>query len=265
MLKMEHIDEGRAFDWGKTSPDYAKYRDVYPEEFYRQIVELGHCTAGQDVLDLGTGTGVLPRNLYAHGARWTGVDLAENQIAEAVRLAAEGNMDIRFFTAQAEHTGLPDHSFDVITACQCFFYFDAARMAQEISRMLREEGHFLELFMAWLPFENEIAAKSEELVLQYNPSWNACGMQRTVYPSAPEWSLELFDYEHILCYDISVPFTRESWNGRIRACRGIGASLSPAEVEAFDREHMELLHNIAPEQFDILHFASLLDFKRKKA
>lgn len=27
------IDGGTPFDWGKTSQDYAKYRDIYPQEF----------------------------------------------------------------------------------------------------------------------------------------------------------------------------------------------------------------------------------------
>ena len=28
------IDGGNAFDWGRTSGDYAKFRDIYPEAFY---------------------------------------------------------------------------------------------------------------------------------------------------------------------------------------------------------------------------------------
>lgn len=63
------IDAGKAFDWGRTSDDYAKYRDIYPEEFYRRIVSRHLCVSGQSVLDLGTGTGVLPRNLYRFGAK----------------------------------------------------------------------------------------------------------------------------------------------------------------------------------------------------
>ena len=30
----ENIDNGKPFDWGKTSESYAKYRDIYPKEFY---------------------------------------------------------------------------------------------------------------------------------------------------------------------------------------------------------------------------------------
>ena len=52
-----YIDDGQTFDWGKTSEDYAKYRDIYPEEFYQYILKLGLCKDGQRVLDIGTGTG----------------------------------------------------------------------------------------------------------------------------------------------------------------------------------------------------------------
>ena len=32
------IDAGKAFDWGRTSKEYAKYRDIYPKEFYQKIM-----------------------------------------------------------------------------------------------------------------------------------------------------------------------------------------------------------------------------------
>ena len=33
-ISISNIDAGQSFDWGKTSEDYAKYMDIYPEEFY---------------------------------------------------------------------------------------------------------------------------------------------------------------------------------------------------------------------------------------
>lgn len=76
MIQKKEIDSGTGFDWGRISGDYAKYRDIYPEEFYQRLLDRGVCTLGQDVLDIGTGTGVIPRNLYSHGARFTGIDIS---------------------------------------------------------------------------------------------------------------------------------------------------------------------------------------------
>ena len=30
MIQKKEIDSGTGFDWGRTSRDYAKYRDIYP-------------------------------------------------------------------------------------------------------------------------------------------------------------------------------------------------------------------------------------------
>ena len=43
MIINKDIDNGKAFDWGRVSEDYAKYRDIYPDEFYKKIIELGLC------------------------------------------------------------------------------------------------------------------------------------------------------------------------------------------------------------------------------
>ena len=79
----KNIDSGKPFDWGKTSSDYAKFRDVYPQKFYQKIIERNLCLTGQSALDIGTGTGVLPRNMYKYGAKWTATDISENQIEQA--------------------------------------------------------------------------------------------------------------------------------------------------------------------------------------
>lgn len=261
--KKEVIDHGKTFDFGNTSRDYARYRDIYPPEFYQRILDLGLCREGQKVLDLGTGTGVLPRNLYRYGAEFTGTDLSENQIKEARRLAEQENMKINFQWMPAEKSDFPDRSFDVITACQCFSYFNHSELAPKISHLLNAGGRFAILYMAWLPFEDVIAGKSEELVLRYNPLWTGCREER--HPIViPESYDRFFVKENEMVFDLSVPFTRESWNGRMKSCRGIGASLTEAEVDRFDREHLSLLKETAPECFEILHYAAITVLRRKE-
>ncbi len=262
MIKLNHVDNGAAFDWGRASEDYAKFRDIYPPEFLSMYTDKGLCLSGQSCLDLGTGTGVIPRNLYKFGATWTGADIAENQIAHAKRLAAENGMNITFIVAPAEETGLPNDTFDVVNATQCFFYFDKAKVLPEIARMLKPRGKFIITSMMWLPHESDIATQSESLVRKYNPVWTGGGFTKIKY-DVPEWSKELFNCNGIYDYDMDITFTRESWHGRILACRGIGAStLSPEENSAFEQEHTAYMQSL-PESFTIPHWAIMLEFELK--
>lgn len=259
-IRNKTIDNGNAFDWGRTSAEYAKYRDIYPKEFYEKLAELSLGIKGQNVLDIGTGTGVIPRNMYHYGAKWTGVDISENQIAHAAQLSKEAEMDINYYVSAAEDIDFPDEQFDVIIACQCFMYFDKDILLPNIHRMLKKDGHFAVLYMAWLPEESEIAKTSENMVLKYNPSWSGAHMTR--YSPDTQWCKDLFEPAHILTYDIPVTFTRNGWHGRVKACRGIGASsLSPEKIAAWEKEHMEYMQTV-PETFDILHYTAILDVKK---
>lgn len=256
----KRIDAGKAFDWGRTSEDYAKYRDIYPKEFYDKIVQRNLCISGQHVLDLGTGTGVLPRNMYRYGAKWIGTDISQNQIEKAK--AMSDGMDIEYYPVSAEKIDFPDNSFDVVTACQCFWYFKHEQIMPELHRILKADGRILILYMAWLPYEDRIAGESEQLVLKYNPDWSGAG--ETIHPIyIPECYDETFELIYHEEYPLQVHFTRESWNGRMKACRGVGASLTEDEIVSWEREHIELLGKIAPDEFDIPHYAAIAELKKK--
>lgn len=260
-IENKNIDSGKAFDWGKTSKDYAKFRDIYPQLFYDKIIDRNLCKEGQKVIDVGTGTGVLPRNLYAYGAKWTGIDISENQIEQA-KLLSKG-LDIEYYSMPIEKLNFPDNSFDVITACQCFWYFNHEIVMPKFFKMLKPEGRILILYMAWLPFEDEIAGASEKLVLKYNPKWS--GAKEKIHPiEIPDCYKESFDIVYHEEYPVKVHFTSESWHGRMKACRGVGASLSKEEVNSWEQEHMKLLSQIAPDEFDVLHYGAIAELKVRK-
>ena len=162
-IKDDRIDSGKAFDWGKTSREYAKYRDIYPEEFYKKIVDRSLCINGQRVLDLGTGTGVLPRNMYKYGAEWTGTDISPEQIEQARILATASKMKIDFQAVPTEQLEFPARSFDVITACQCFWYFDHEKVMPKLAELLKTDGKLLILYMAW---ENESLQRCGSVIIR---------------------------------------------------------------------------------------------------
>lgn len=61
---------------------------------------------------------------------------------------------------------------------------------------------------------------------------------------------------------LKVPFTHESWNGRMKACRGIGASLTAKEISMWEQEHGTLLGHIVPNKFDILYYGAIAELKK---
>ena len=92
-MRLKHIDNGKNFDFGNTSKEYAKYRDIYPRELYEKLYSLGIGHKDTNWLDMGTGTGVIPFNLCEFGADIKAIDISENQILAAKELANEKKID----------------------------------------------------------------------------------------------------------------------------------------------------------------------------
>lgn len=239
-MKSEKIDSGNEFDFGRTSADYARFRDIYPRSMYDKLVSFGIGKRGQKILDLGSGTAVLPINMSSTGASFTATDISENQVLYGKKLAGEKGLDISFKVCSAEDTGFPDNSFDAVTAVQCFQYFNAEKAADEIARVLKPQGLFCKIFMDWLPYEDEVIGEMERLVLKYNPDWSGKGFEKFRY-KYPSWADGRFNIETIHSYDTVLKFTKDAWIGRIKSCRGVGASLSDEKTAEFEAEYRRLL------------------------
>ena len=260
MISLDYVDSGKGFDFGKTAEDYAKYRDIYTDSFYKTLIDFNLGTAGQNAIDLGTGSGVIPRNMIQHGAKWTGADISAEQIEMAKILSAENNLNIDYLVCPADNVPLSDNSFDTVIACQCFWYFPIDSTSLEIKRLLKPGGKFAILSMIGLPKESEILSKSEELVLKFNPNWNGCNFDR-IKSQPPDWLENNYSVVALHDYVEEVTFTREGWCGRMRACRGVGASLPLDLVEQYDKEHFAALCEIANEKFTIPHQYSFQIFE----
>ncbi|MFT3951663.1 MAG: class I SAM-dependent methyltransferase [Oscillospiraceae bacterium] len=261
------LDNGKEIDWSKASADYAKYRDIYPDELYTALSFFGIGKAGQHILDIGTGTGVIVRRLYKTGAVLTGTDIAENQIHYARTLSADAGMDIRYEVSGAECLPFADNSFDAATAFQCWMYVDKARAVPELSRVLKPGGKLVIGYMAWLPEENEIVRASLETVNSFNPDWN--GFDKRAECAVPAWAdaadwARKFRMTAWQVFDADIPFTYESWNGRMKASRGVGASLSAAETERFSQAHLAVLKSLTADIFTIRHEIALMVFENLK-
>mgnify|MGYP003295075773 CR=1 FL=1 len=176
--------------------------------------------------------------------------------------AKENNLDIQYQVISAEDINFPSDTFDVITACQCFWYFNHEKVLPVLADILKKDGKLLILYMAWLPFEDKIAGASEELVLKYSPNWSGAKEVKRPIP-IPDVVYDYFEFVHHEEYEVKIPFTKDSWHGRMKACRGVGASLSAEELESWEIEHLKLLDKIAPDNFEVLHYIASAELKLK--
>ena len=94
--------------------------------------------------------------------------------------------------------------------------------------------------MDWLPYEDEIIGEMESLVLKYNPDWSGRGFKSFKY-NYPSWAEGRFNIETIHSYNATLEFSKEAWIGRIKSCRGVGASLPCEEVKRFEAEYRSIL------------------------
>lgn len=243
-IRKTTIDGGKGFDFGKTAEVYAKYRDIYPSCLFEKLAEMDIGTRGQRILDLGTGTGVLPRGMYPYGGLWTATDISEKQIEQAKRLSA--GLNIRYLVRATEELDFPEASFDVITAAQCFWYFDPGTVVPKIRRFLRPGGRFLKIYMSYVK-EEPITQDSNGIVRRINGNWNGGN------PAIQDLTTHYFEDPQTEVLVVDLPFTRETWHGRMLSSRGVLAAMNEEEVRQFDVEHRQMLEERYPEHFTVRH------------
>ncbi|HEY8584866.1 MAG TPA: class I SAM-dependent methyltransferase [Capillimicrobium sp.] len=109
---------------------YERGRPGYPSS----LAGLLGLAAGVEVLDLGAGTGKLTRALAASGATVTAVEPLE-QLRSRIGAEAATVLD-----GTAEAIPLADASVDVVAVGEAWHWFDHARAADELARVLRPAG-----------------------------------------------------------------------------------------------------------------------------
>jgi SAM-dependent methyltransferase len=241
-------DRGQEVDFGRTASDYGRYRTAFPPELFTRLAAAGVGLPGGRVVDLGTGTGVLARAFAAAGCAVTGVDIAPQMLDEAREQDTAAGVEVTYRVAPAEDTGLPAGAWDVVCAGQSWHWFDRDRAVAEARRLLVPGGALVVCSRDYLVRPGNVCAASEELVLTRNPGWDRAGGTGR----HEEWAIEPaaagFTDIETFAFDIDVPFTHEAWRGRMRSCNGIGASLPPSGVAAFDADLTRLLHDRFPEE-----------------
>jgi SAM-dependent methyltransferase len=178
-----------------------------------------------------------------------GVDPDERLIEQAKKLDREAGITVTYMDATAETTSLDSEIAEVITAGQCWHWFDRPRAIVEAIRVLQPKGALVIAHFDWLPLTGNVVEATERLIERHNPNWDMGG-GLGMYPQwLPELSVAGFLGIETFSYDVDVPYTPTAWRGRIRASAGVTA-LGAEAASDFDSDLAALLTGEFP--FEVL-------------
>lgn len=232
-------------NFGKAASDYGTFRAGFPDSIFDRLAEFNIGQPGQSIVDLGTGTGTLARGFAFRGCKVIGVDPDPRMIAEAKALDRKNSVSIEYLAAKAESTGLEDGCADVVTAGQCWHWFDRPRAVAEVIRILKPNGKLVIAHFDWLPLAGNMVEATEDLIERHNPDWHLGG-GLGIYP---QWLPDLDEAGmggiQTFSYNLEVPYTPEAWRRRIQASAGV-AALDAEAARKFDEDLEKLLADRFP-------------------
>lgn len=144
----QHIEKQRQ-DWNRAAPAWEKWEQHLDQNLtfvsYRLIGDL-RLKAGQNVLDLGCGTGnpsILVSRVVGESGSVVGLDLSENMLTVARRKAGElGLSNVKFMVEDASTLPFENDSFDAVISRFCLMFLpDIPQAVNEIARVLKPGGY----------------------------------------------------------------------------------------------------------------------------
>lgn len=222
--------------FGLAACAYGQHRLGFPATMYDRWQRAKIIGASPiSVVDLGTGTGAIARSLAEKGHSVTGIDMDADMLAEANRIAATETLNIDFLLATADETGLADGHTDLVTAGQCWHWFDRPAVLAEARRILKPDGILMICYYDWLPLPGSLVAATESLILKHSPNWRGAGGVGMHPGCLADLASGGFGALQSFTFDDNARYTPESWVGRIEASAGI-AALKSEKRDAFKSE-----------------------------
>lgn len=148
---------------------YSKYRPSYPLNFVDYLFTDVGMSQSSIIADVGSGTGILTRQLLEKGSKVYGIEPNAD-----MRVIAETNLNnfpgFTSVSGSAENTTIDDNSVDYITVAQAFHWFDREKFKKECQRILKPEG---KVILVWntRDNENELVIENYEVNRKYCPNF----------------------------------------------------------------------------------------------
>jgi SAM-dependent methyltransferase len=214
--------------------DYVRYRPSYPAEIVPLLERECGLTRKSTVADVGSGTGLFAKLLLDLGCGVIGVEpnsgmrqAGEEYLAHYANFTSQDG--------QAEHTGLPGHSVDLITAAQAFHWFQPDAAREEFRRILKPGGWVVLIWNERLVPPDGFLAGYEELLQTYASEYGKVDHRRigpaalTAFYNDQNWHGTAFEYAQ--------EFDLEGVRGRL-----LSSSYAP---QAGSEQHEPMMHMLS--------------------
>ncbi len=151
---------GKVFD--EIAAEYDRNRPMYPDELVDQACRVAGIGDGDQVLEIGCGSGQLTRSLVARGLRVTAVEPGTNLIALA-RQNLEGAGAVEFMNARFEDAALPHQHFRAVFSASALHWVDPRVSWRKIADVLVPGGTLA--LISYFGLEEERSKPDQEAML----------------------------------------------------------------------------------------------------
>lgn len=244
-----------------TVPYYARYRLGYPERLTRAVADICALEAGETVLDLGCGPGLLALPFARLGARVVAVDPEPEMMAAGRTAAAEAGLAIEFREGSSFSLPADLGSVKLVTMGRSFHWMDRAATLEVLDRLVAPGGA-LALFGESHPRtrENRWGRVAAEVSDRYGADRE---LHRVIRRSPDSRSHESYLFDSAFCDLVGTSvFVRHSLTVDDIIGRVLSQSISSSEklgdrLGPFETELRAALAELSPDG----HFTEIADIR----
>ncbi|MHA1475492.1 MAG: class I SAM-dependent methyltransferase, partial [Promethearchaeota archaeon] len=204
--------------------NYVKFRPSYPIELINHLEKNKIISTGQNIADIGSGTGIFSKLLLN-----TNNNVYAVEPNKEMRLASEKSLhnypNFISIDGSAENTTLKENSIDIITAAQSFHWFDLKKAKEEFLRILKPNGFIVLIWNVRMSEGSSFLIEYEKMLNNHCPDYLLVnhmniGLEKIMHFINPK------NFQKFSCQNEQI-FDFEGLKGRLKS-----SSYTPSEEQS---------------------------------